>query len=132
MAVDVFWYNEDNDILIVRYNGRWTWEEAHAANAISHHLLQDTHGRIDCIVDMSATRWFPPRTVENIQSLSVEPYRNLELAVLVGESFVHDVLQTYLDNFGTLPYRLVFATSFKRAVGKILCSRVASTSNSHF
>ncbi len=123
MPFTLQWLNEDEDILVVTYSGRWTWEEVQEVDVLSRALYTAANKRVDCICDMMDSRWVPPRYVENVRSVSTEPYPNLKLVVYVVQPMMRDLITTFDSSFEKLPYEIDFADDSEAAFLRILRSR---------
>ncbi len=123
MPYTLSWLNEDNDILVTVYSGKWTRDEVAEADQHVRNMLATTDKHIDGIVDMSATPWVPPRLVTQVTDLIVGPYANLHLLVYVSQSIFQDVMKTYHQDFKPLPFEVHFVRTFEDAFEAILRSR---------
>lgn len=123
MVVSVRWFNEDNDIIWVQYRGRWTWDEVREADAVFRAMLATVSHRVDSVIDMRDNRWYPPGFVENVRALSQKPYPHIGVGVLVGPDLSHGVIATYMEQYGPLPYRLLYAHTIPQALDLIEADR---------
>lgn len=126
MPYTLRWHNEDNDILVAKYTGRWTWEEIFEADEIAWRMYAEANKRCDGIVDMMDSRWVPPRYVENIREVSAKTYTNLYSVVYVVQPMMRDLITTFNDSFEKLPYQIAFEDTVEAAFLRIIRSRNAS------
>lgn len=130
MPFTLQWLNEDEDILVVKYTGRWTWDEVVQADTKARWLYAAAERRVDAICDLASSAWVPPRYVENVDRLNEGLYHNLHLSVFIAGRLVHDLIRTYGDQFGRFPYQIGFADTMADAIDMIMRSREQADSES--
>ncbi len=123
MPFTLKWLNEDEDILVVSYTGRWTWDEVGEVDVRSRELYGKANRRVDSICDLSSTAWVPARYVENVNRVSAVPYPNLHTVVYITGKLMRDLIQTYDSQFSRLPYKIAFADRMADAVDMIARDR---------
>jgi hypothetical protein len=119
----VDWFNEDHDIVVVTYTGRWSWDEVREVDAKVRALYAQVSGRVDCICDMSNNAWVPPHFVENVNALTEMAYDNLHLTVFLAPHLLRELITAYHEAFRRLPYEFTFAKTIAEAFELILQSR---------
>ena len=117
------WLNEDQDIFVTKYTGRWTWEEVAEVDGQARALYRAANHRTDAICDLSASAWVPARFVENVRKLTETGYPNLHLVVFIAGALMRDLIATYDSQFNPLPYRLAFAENMAEAIEMIHLDR---------
>lgn len=123
MPYTIDWFNEDQDILVVKYTGRWTWDEVREVDAVARNLYIQAGRRVDCIVDMKANAWVPPNYVANVNDISAEGYTNLHLMIFLTHNMLRELISAYNSQFRPLPYAFEFADTMEEAFERILRSR---------
>jgi hypothetical protein len=123
MPFTLQWLNEDEDILVVKYTGRWTWEEVGEVDVLSRQLYAAANGRVDAICDLTSSAWVPARYVENVNKLNEVAYPNLHLSVFIAGRLMHDLIRTYNDQFQEFPYGIAFADNMAQAIDLIMRDR---------
>ena len=88
MAILVEWFSQENQILLMRYQGKWTWEQHYSAVATCKVLMEESPvDRVDVIATLE-DQFFPSGT--NISSHALHsiqfPINNLGLIVIVANN----------------------------------------------
>lgn len=123
MPYTIDWYNGDQDIIVVRCTGRWTWAEVIEADNMVRQMGKQSPYRVDCICDLSGSPWVPPEYTVNVEQITAVPYSNLHTVVFIARDLIRDLIKAYNQEFRPLPYRAEFAVNMDEAFRKILRSR---------
>ena len=87
MPIDVAWYDAEKNIMMMRYEGRWSWEEHYEALQTSKDMMKVLEPqRVDVIAHMVGS--FVPRGNMSTHSVSSlrNPSPNLGYVIVVSES----------------------------------------------
>src|SRR5512147_2049402 len=84
MAVTVNWDDMDQTILLCLFEGRWSWDELHAAVMEAMHLLDGQDHPVDFILDMEQARGIPMNGMAQMSRFSGVTHPHMRLRVIVG------------------------------------------------
>lgn len=97
MPIDVSWGNEKKTYTVFRFEGRWTWDEYHAAVAEGYKLVKDIPYTVNILIDMSDCHLFPQNLLSHFGSSMRRPPKAFDLAVVVTSSKFIEVLANAIE-----------------------------------
>jgi hypothetical protein len=97
MPIHVSWGSAQKTYTIFRFEGKWTWDEYHAAVAAGYELVKDCPYTVNILIDMSDCRLFPQNLISHFGSSMSQPPKAFDLAVIVTASRFIEVLATTIE-----------------------------------
>jgi hypothetical protein len=124
MIIEVFWANEKQEVVIMRFNQDWTIEELQSAIQKIRDFSADVDRRIHVILDASQRQEFPPNELlrENVMKelLFQIPTLPVKYFLLVGGSPAgRAVVELISRRFKDLSRNFAFVNTLEEAYLKI-------------
>ena len=119
MPVDTHWYDDTKKILVVRFSGNWTWDEGRINDEYLRALLASVEYPVNIVMDVRATRSFPPDILDNAAMIMDEPYPNFDLVVVTGDRIIFDVIAAIAQNLGGFHFDIDHADTIEEALAMI-------------
>jgi len=69
MAIDLYWENDEQTVMLVDVKGKWTWDELHAVLYTMQKLSKEHRRVLGAIVDVSSGLQLPGGSILNQESL---------------------------------------------------------------
>jgi hypothetical protein len=99
MPVSTRWDNDQKNIMLWVFEGRWTWNDYYECrDDVNADIAAMTH-TVHIIVDMRTSNTLPNSVITHGHSAVSQPPRNLGLTVIVG---VNPVLRAFYGMFSRL------------------------------
>ena len=124
MPVDTRWYDDTKKILVARFSGDWTWEEARINDEYLRALLESVDYPVDIIMDVREIRSFPSEIRDKAAMIVEEPYENFGLSVVTGDRMIFDVIAAIGQTIGGFHFDIDHAETFEEALTMIERRRV--------
>ncbi len=97
MPIQVTWGNTQKTYTVFKFEGRWTWDEYHAAVGEGFKLVKDIPYTVNILIDMAGCRLFPQNLLSHFGSSMSRPPKQFDLAVIVTSSKFIEVLATAIE-----------------------------------
>ena len=97
MPVTVSWDDQEPDVLLLMFEGRWTWDELFAAGGEVVEMASSRPRRVDVISDMFSAPYRPPHFEDKSNQLllnTVQP-PNMRIVVLTVDAFQYTMFKSY-------------------------------------
>ncbi len=96
MPITIRWFNAEHTIIQYEFEGRWSWEELHAAIEQVQALMNSVDHRVDIIVDVSGSRGIPAGAITQMRGGTLKASENWGMGVFVGTgAFIKALLNTF-------------------------------------
>ena len=69
MAIDLFWDDDEQSVLLAEFNGKWTWDELHKVLSKVKLLSHERNRTFGAILDLRKGMHFPGGTIFNREGL---------------------------------------------------------------
>jgi hypothetical protein len=98
MPVHAYWDDTEKTILVVSFEGRWTWDEYEQMRGTALAMMDSVDHPIDIVYDGPTRILAPPDFVTRIRQQYLTPHRNLRLRIFVGTDEYFQLLwNTFTD-----------------------------------
>ncbi len=94
MAIETKWENDDKQVIVVTYTGRWELDEFYQTFEMCNQLMDSVDYPVNVIFDMSKSLALPNGFMGAIRSLSKKPHHNLGVMAIVG---ANKLVQIFTD-----------------------------------
>src|SRR5689334_16940942 len=133
MPIKVQWDNEDKRVMRYTFEGRWTWDEYHAAIAEAFQLVKDLPYMVNILLDFTNSNLIPSNALSHFTSSMKTPPREFDVAVVVSKSgFIETLVALFRRISGKMGDKLVAVKTLEEGRA-FLATRekrqMASTSN---
>ena len=122
MAQSVWWHDESKTILVMHFEGKWSWEEFYAARKTIHELMSTVSQRVHVIGDFMHAQGLPQGNLLLTTQTAIKgALPNSGLLVICSRSMFIEVMVNALQKtFSTsIGKRLRVTRSFEEAVALI-------------
>jgi hypothetical protein len=116
MPIDLAWKNEDHDIILRTYHGRWTEDDLNAAEANINAMIDSVGHRVDVITDIRNSNSFPPNVSGLFESYEARRHQRIALIVAVGREINLDLMLLLAEKYPDFPRHYAFAKSIDDAM----------------
>jgi hypothetical protein len=117
MTVDSRWHDDQKRIVVVRFGGKWTWEEGRINDEHLRALIESVEHSVDVILDMREVHTFPPNSVENAAQISEEPYKDkLGLCVVLSDRIFFELIAAIGQAIGGYHFDMDYAETMDDAL----------------
>jgi len=86
MAIEVDWYDEDHDTILIEVKGVWTWEEMATALTRCNEMFDSVSYLVYTIFDFTNASRLPQGVLTNLRRLNRSVHPNSGAVMLVGLS----------------------------------------------
>jgi hypothetical protein len=69
MSIELFWDDEEQTVMLVEFNGQWTWEELQKVLAASRRLSEERGRILGAIIDVRNRSFVPGGTIFSREAL---------------------------------------------------------------
>lgn len=130
MPIHVSWGNPQKTYTLFRFEGKWTWEEYHAAVAQGFELVKDCDYTVNILIDMMECRLFPQNLLSHFGTSMRQPPKAFDIAVIATSSRFIEVLASTIEKmYGKQQTRFRAVRSVEKA-HQILADHDAASVNS--
>ena len=108
MGIGVTWDNEANTIILMTFEGRWTWDELQEAVNLCNGMVESVPHHVHYILDRKGAHYTPGNLLENMRKIINLFTPNEGLRMIVGENpLIKEaiLLFTKLNKGQMFPYR---------------------------
>lgn len=85
MAIHLDWDDESNQIIQIRIEGRWTWDELENTLRQTIAMMDSVSHKVDFIIDVSRSHMLPGGATQAAQNVATpETHRNEGVKVIIG------------------------------------------------
>jgi|GEM_PF-3480945 len=92
MPVSCRWDETESNLIIFRFEGRWTWDEWTAADGEWHRLVNSHPSVVTTLLDFRAGRRPPPNLGLHMQNIARENHPKRGMVLIVGNDPVLNVI----------------------------------------
>lgn len=116
MPIYVDWSDTSDNILMISYLGRWTWDEFYDADRRMRQMIDTiVDGRAHLILDVSKNVYFPPDIAENADVVLSTLDPRLDVIVLVGREINRELMSLLAQDYDVINSRYHFAYDIESA-----------------
>jgi hypothetical protein len=85
MAIQVEWFDENQDAVRFIVEKSWTWDEFYEAVAQSHRMMDNTPAsRVALVMDMTNSRLLPQNVLSHVRNVSNKKHPRTGIGIVVG------------------------------------------------
>lgn len=96
MPITVQWDSEEKSVVHYAFEGKWTWDEYHAAIAQAFEMVKDLPYVVNMILDFTQSSVFPSNALSHFSSSMKTPPREFDVAVVISKSgFVETLVAVF-------------------------------------
>ncbi len=115
MPIAVEWLDSANNILLISYTGRWTWDDFYDADETMRREIDAVNGTAHLIIDVSKNVWYPPDMAENADIVLSTLDPRLGVIVLVGREINRELMSLLAEQHDVINSRYHFAYDLDNA-----------------
>lgn len=98
MPVQTSWDNPEKTIILLKFEGNWTWEETYQAVAERNHLINAVENKVDIIVDFGDAGFkVPPNALTHTRNIMGQSHNRIVRNVVVGFKPMHIALWKIIE-----------------------------------
>jgi hypothetical protein len=98
MPVQVTWDNPEKTIILLTFEGNWTWEETYQAVAERNRMIESVSNNVDIIVNFGSAGFkIPPNAITHTRNIMSQSHSRIVRNVVVGFKPVHIALWKIIE-----------------------------------
>lgn len=101
MPISVDWGNADKTYTVFTFQGKWTWEEYHAAIEKGVDMVSDKPYVVNILIDMLDCNLFPNNMLSHFNTSMRQPPKKFDLAIVVSTSGFIQAIANIIGLFPT-------------------------------
>jgi hypothetical protein len=108
MGISVIWDNDAKTVILMTFEGRWTWEELTEAVVICNGMVESVSHHVHYILDRKGAHYTPGNLLGNMKRIVNLFTPNEGLRIIVGENLlIKEALSLFasLNGGAGFPYR---------------------------
>ncbi len=98
MPVQATWDNPEKTIILLNFEGNWTWEETYQAVAERNQLINAVENKVDIIVNFGGAGFkVPPNALTHTRNIISQSHNRIVRNVVVGFKPMHIALWKVIE-----------------------------------
>src|SRR5687768_1714927 len=115
MPIDAAWMNDNQDIIVRTYHGRWTPDDLNDSDETISAMVDTVNHRVDIIADMRNSTSFPPNVGGMFDSYHSKRHPRIGLVVVVGREINYELMALLAQRYPDFLRYYAFASSLEDA-----------------
>jgi len=117
MSIRVRWHNNDQDLLVVQFTARWTWNAFFQSKTVLDNLLDDVNKPVNCLFLLPADIILPPDSIRNGQHAFNTMHPHLKQIIVVKpNSLIRTIYDMVLKKKPLIQEHMMLIESMEHAL----------------